>query len=73
MPSSRYILVCTINPEHRRFVQHDAWVWIPTADFHSLMPRDYLDEKPTGKQLKRCQCEDCGAAVTFREQQDQED
>jgi hypothetical protein len=66
----RYILVCTTNPEHRRFVEQDRWTWTPSAALHSLMPRDYLDEKPTGKQLKWCRCQECGATVTFREQED---
>jgi hypothetical protein len=70
MPRKGYILICTNNPLHRRFVEHDRWVWVPSADLHSLMPQDYLDAPPTGKQLKRCRCEECGAIVTFRKQED---
>jgi hypothetical protein len=64
----RYILICTNNPDHRRFVERDACTWVPEADLHSLMPQDYLDEQPTPKQLRRYRCQECGATVTLQEE-----
>lgn len=70
MPHKHYILVCLNNPQHRRVVEQDPWTWVPSQALHSLMPQDALDTRPTPKQLKRYRCEDCGAAMTFQEQED---
>ena len=68
----RYILVCTTNPEHRSFVEQDAWVWSGGQNMTLVMPQDQFDERPTGTRLKHCRCQECGATVTFREAQEQE-
>lgn len=69
MPSNRYILVCTTDPQHHWFVEQDAWVWSGGQNMRLVMPQDALDEPPTGTRLKRIRCSECGATVTFREQE----